>query len=239
MIVFELTDEQKAQLQQMVDAGVQVTVDSVREHCKVSLSRATRMARKWKEFHKQQRKVQAEAAAKVAAERWEKMDKEQKERAQQAALDGNGKEEKAEATVDGKREGEEAGGEKDTEKRRKERVKAPIVPAEDAKKMKKIESFFSKATTPQYAVASSSSSSSSSSSCGSPSTGSSAPKPGSFSTAHSTAAAAGGGVDTRCEKENCTCADQLTHSHRYQQPWHRYFNRSRSTYRRCRRLESS
>ena len=141
--VFELTNELKTQLQQMVDGGVQVTVDSVREHCKVSLSRATRIARKWKELQRQQRKQQAEAAAKAAAERWERMDREQKERTQQqAAQVDSGKEEKVEAAVDGRKEGEE------TERKRKERVKA-----EDVKRMKKIDSFFTKSATPRYAVA--------------------------------------------------------------------------------------
>ena len=183
--VFELTDELKAQLQQMVDAGVQVSVDSVREHCKVSCSRATRMARKWKELQRQQRKQQAEAAAKAAAERWEKMDKKLKERAAQQAADNaaNGKEEKVEGAVEGRKDGEEASGEKETEKKRKERVKAPKVPVEDAKKMKKIDSFFTKSATPQYAVATSSvqasGSSSVSSSSSSSATGSNASSAGS------------------------------------------------------------
>ena len=169
-IVFELTDEVKAQLQQMLDAGVQVTVDSVREHCKVSLSRATRMARKWREWQKQQRKQQAEAAAKAATERWEKMEREQllHKTTTTTTHSDNGKEEKTEAV-------EEAAGSESSEKKRKERVKAPIVPVEDAKRMKKIDSFFTKSTTPQYAVAapSASSSSASASSSSSSSAGSS------------------------------------------------------------------
>ena len=165
--VFELTDEMKAQLQRMVDTGVQVSVDSVREHCQVSIKRATRMARKWKELQRQQKMQQSEAAAKAAAERWEKMDKEQKEKAQLAAESGDGgKEEKAEVTVmEGKgKRGDEAAGDKESERKRKERVKAGLVPAEDAKRIKKIDSFFTKSATPVYPVATPSTSSSSSSS---------------------------------------------------------------------------